>query len=86
MASTLLWSQLLLVVLVVLYLLIHVEWPDALPRAPKTPPEPNRCHRWCPCGLRRMQRPDKPETMPSLQHVYEGVVPWCLLLSSLRSR
>ena len=45
MASTLLCSQLLLVVLVVVYLLIHVEWPDDLPRAPETPPEPNRRHR-----------------------------------------
>jgi IS1 family transposase len=41
-----LFSQLLLVALVLICLLIHVGLPDDPPRAPKTPPEPNRRQHW----------------------------------------
>src|SRR5438445_9044555 len=34
----------------------------------------------CPCSLRLIQQPDKPGTMPSLQHVYEG---GCAMVSHL---
>ena len=40
----------------------------------------------CPCSLRLIQQPDKPSTMPSLQHMYEGVVPWSRIWSSTSSR
>jgi len=30
----------------------------------------------CPCNLRLIRQPDKPGTIPSLLHLYEGVVPW----------
>src|SRR5439155_21823310 len=43
-------------------------------------------HRSCPCSLRLIQQPDKLGTMPSLQHVYEGVLPWSLICSSTSSR
>jgi hypothetical protein len=40
----------------------------------------------CPCTLRLIQQPDKPGTMPSVQHVYEGVLPWSRICSSTSSR
>ena len=40
----------------------------------------------CPCSLRLIQQPDKPGTMPSVQHVYEGVLPWSRICSSTSSR
>jgi DMSO/TMAO reductase YedYZ molybdopterin-dependent catalytic subunit len=40
----------------------------------------------CPCSLRLIQQPDKSGTMPSLQHVYEGVLPWSLISLSTSSR
>jgi hypothetical protein len=40
----------------------------------------------CPCSLRLIQQPDKPGTMPSLQHMYEGVVPWSRICSSTSLR
>ena len=42
--------------------------------------------RLCPCSLRLIQQPDKPGKIPSLQHVYEGVLPWYLIFSSTSSR
>jgi hypothetical protein len=41
--------------------------------------------RSCPCSLRLIQQPDKPGKMPSLQPVYEGVLPWSLLFSRVYS-
>ena len=41
---------------------------------------------WCTCSLRLIQQPDKPGTMPSFQHVYERILPWCLIFSSTSSR
>src|SRR5713101_3793411 len=35
-----------------------------------------RTVRSCTRSLRLIPQPDKPGTMPSLQHVYEGVLPW----------
>src|SRR5437867_12701558 len=35
----------------------------------------------CPCSLRLIQQLDKPGTMPSFQHVYEGVLPWYRIFS-----
>jgi hypothetical protein len=42
--------------------------------------------RWCTCSLRLIQQPDKPGTMPSFQHVYEGGLPWSRIFSSTSSR
>ena len=42
--------------------------------------------RSCPCSLRLIQQPGKPGTIPSFQHVYEGVLPWYRLCSSTSSR
>jgi hypothetical protein len=36
----------------------------------------------CPWSLRLIQQPDKPGKMPSLQHVYEGILPWYRIFSS----
>jgi hypothetical protein len=42
--------------------------------------------RLCTCSLRLIQQPAKPGKMPSLQHVYEGVLPWYRICSSTSSR
>ena len=47
------------------------------------PPEPRAGS--CTCILRLIREPDKPGTMPSLQHVYEGVLPWSLIICSSTS-
>jgi hypothetical protein len=40
----------------------------------------------CTCSLRLIQLPDKPGKIPSLQHVYEGVLPWYRIFSFTSSR
>src|SRR5262249_36554091 len=40
---------------------------------------------WCTCSLLLIQQPAKTCKIPSLQHVYEGVLPWCLICSSTSS-
>src|SRR5262249_38337554 len=44
-----------------------------------------RIKRWCTCSLLLIQQPAKTCKIPSLQHVYEGVLPWCLICSSTSS-
>src|SRR6266704_3440287 len=41
--------------------------------------------RSCTRSVRLIPQPDKPGTMLSLQHVYEGVVPWSLICFSTSS-
>ena len=59
MASTLLFSQLLFVALVLLCLIIHVGLPDDSPRGPKTPLEPQP---------RRRRRSKEPKPFAGLIH------------------
>jgi len=59
-------------------------WGSDYPHSESTFPQSRK--RLCPCSLWLIQQPDKPGKMPSLQHVYEGVLPWYLIFSSTSSR